>query len=383
MRALLESADSAAPDPGEPGADASLDKADAAPADAAPKCAGVDIRSSSDHCGSCGHSCLGGACAAGLCKPVTMARDRFRVSDLGKLGTYVYIVEQGSGSADGRLSRILGAACTTPANCLAPEPLLEGLQSPSGLALSPTDAFVTRGTSVGQVVRFALNGATGNRVFASDETFPTRAVYVPVFGSERLIWLQSGAAGALRAKETTSAMPSLVIAGARANPADIALRETTICWSESGDSNLTQDGRVYCSDITGQNIKTIATTQSSPRGLAIDGTFVYWANRGNGTLNRRRLDLSARTEELQSGLDNPVSVAVAADRIVWLESGAEPDYKNGRLRTSDKFGKALRTLAEGETWPTRMIVDETAAYYLLRGTVSKDYKDGEVRRIAF
>ncbi len=35
-------------------------------------CAGVDTQTDPLHCGTCGHSCLGGVCAAGVCQPVSL-----------------------------------------------------------------------------------------------------------------------------------------------------------------------------------------------------------------------------------------------------------------------------------------------------------------------
>jgi len=270
------------------------------------------------------------------------------------------------------------------APCQAPEVLVSDLKGPSGLALSPTDAFVTRGTfSGGQVIRFALDEATGPRVFAEGESFPTRAVFVPVPGFDRVIWLQSGTEGGLRAKATSGSETAVSLLTARANPAEMSARGDKICWSDSGVAGLDGDGRVYCADITGQTPVTVAERQSSPRGLALDGTYVYWVNRGDGTLVRRRLDLSSKAEELQTGLDNPSSIGVDGDRIVWLESGAAPDYRNGRIRVSDKSGKNVRSLTDSELWPTRLVLDTKAVYFAVRGTRDKAFKDGEIRRIAF
>jgi hypothetical protein len=348
-------------------------------------CAGVDLQTNSDHCGRCAHSCLAGTCSGGSCRPVTIAQDRFRPSDLGISGAYVYLVEQGTGVADGRISRVVSNNCAK-GPCSAPETLVPSLIAPAGLAVSRTDVFVTRGTASGQILRYAIDGLSPVRTFIASESNPTRAVYVPVLGQERLIWLQSNApSGALRAKEVASdAGVATTLLPNRFNPADIAVRGTNpMCWTESGDTFVDTDGRVYCADITGQNVKEIATGQAFPKGLSMDGSFVYWVNRGNGTLQRRKLDLSGPVEELVTGLDNPASIAVDGERIVWVENGTAPDYQNGRIVTSDKSGKNIRILAQAEIFPTRLQLDTAAAYYLVRGTLAKAYKDGALRRVAF
>jgi hypothetical protein len=317
--------------------------------------------------------------------PVTIAQDRFRPSDLGISGAYLYLVEQGTGASDGRVSRVLSNNCAK-GPCSEPETLMSSLIAPGGLAVSPTEVFVTRGTSGGQILRYAIDGLSPVRTFAANENNPTRAVYVPVFGQERLIWLQSSAPnGTVRAQDTAcDAGVATTLLPKRLNPADIAVRGTDrMCWTESGEPLLDTDGRVYCSEVSGQNLITIAEGQSFPKGVAIDGSFVYWVNRGNGTLRKRKLDLSGPVEELVTGLDNPASIVVDAERIVWVENGTDPDYRNGRVVTSDKSGKNLRVLAQAEVFPTRLTLDGAAAYYLVRGTLAKQYKDGAVRRIAF
>jgi hypothetical protein len=348
-------------------------------------CDRVDLQTSSEHCGKCAHSCLAGTCRDGTCKPVTIAQDRFRPSDLGLSGAYIYLVEQGTGVSDGRISRVPWNNCAK-GPCSEPEILVPSLNAPGGLAVSRTDVFVTRGTATGQILRYAIDGLSPVRTFVANESNPTRAVYVPVLGQERLIWIQSNApSGSVRAKDVSSdAGSASTLLPNRFNPADIAVRGTNpLCWTESGDTFVDTDGRVYCSDITGQNVKETATGQAFPKGLSIDGSFVYWVNRGNGTLQRRKLDLSSPVEELVTGLDNPASIAVDSDRIVWVENGTEPDYQNGRIVTSDKNGKNIRILAQAEIFPTRLLLDSTAAYYLVRGTLAKSHKDGALRRVAF
>ena len=345
----------------------------------------VDVQTNPEHCGVRNHSCLGGDCVGGVCKAISVAVDRWLPSDLAFVGDYRYFVEQGTGLPDGRLTRVLRASCTQGKPCVMPETLVSDLRAPAGLALSNTEAFITRGTGAsGQVLRYAFDAsnAGGTRVFADMQTFPTRAVFLPTPGNERVVWLQSGTPGALRARALTGSDGAISLLAARSNPADITLRGERICWSESGDPNLDLDGRVYCADSTGQNAVTMAENQAAPRGLAIDGTHVYWVNRGDGTLHRRRLDQSTDAEELQAGLDNPSSIAVDGDRIVWLESGTEPDYSNGRIRASDKNGKNVRVLTDAETWPTRMVMDAQAVYFISRGTPGKKYKDAQIRRIA-
>ncbi len=58
---------------------------------------------------------------------------------------------------------------------------------------------------------------------------------------------------------------------------------------------------------------------SSPCGIAIDGAYVYWANRGGGAVGRAALDGSQRNDAFVSGLDMPCEVVVDNLFIYWID----------------------------------------------------------------
>jgi hypothetical protein len=81
--ALLGNEDGEFPTDAGTGPDASLDdgsrtdapaESDGATGDGAPTCT-ADLTIDAQNCGSCGHDCFGGACAGGVCAPVTIAGD--------------------------------------------------------------------------------------------------------------------------------------------------------------------------------------------------------------------------------------------------------------------------------------------------------------------
>lgn len=58
---------------------------------------------------------------------------------------------------------------------------------------------------------------------------------------------------------------------------------------------------------------------SNPGGIAIDGTYVYWANPEAGTIGRARLDGSEANPAFLTGLQRPCNVAVGGGRLYWLD----------------------------------------------------------------
>lgn len=56
----------------------------------------VTLSSSAAHCGSCGHSCLGGECASGKCEPAEVATSLTEPGYLALSSTHVYWMDKGS-----------------------------------------------------------------------------------------------------------------------------------------------------------------------------------------------------------------------------------------------------------------------------------------------
>lgn len=57
---------------------------------------------------------------------------------------------------------------------------------------------------------------------------------------------------------------------------------------------------------------------TSPSGIAVDGSHVYWANRGGGSIGRAALDGSGREDSFVSGLREPTDVAVDDRYLYWV-----------------------------------------------------------------
>jgi hypothetical protein len=330
------------------------------------------------NCGRCGHSCQGGACKAGVCQPLVLATDRRSPVDIAVNGAYVYWVEQGTSTtngADGRLGRASVAPCD--AGCVTH--LLEEGQDFTGVAVNAEYAYVTQGRlSTGRVVRVPLDGKP-LEVFAPNEPSARRIA----LESSSAIWINAGAApseGLARRRAFDSISDGGVTIGSGLDyPNAIAVRGDKVFITASGQLDF--DGYIAITDLTGSSADLIATDQASPRGIAVDSTWAYWANRGDGTVHRARWDGSQHTELVTSAIAAN-AVAVDSDGLYWTEAGSEPDYLDGRLRRSNLDGSGVVTLADGLTYPNAVTTDVKAVYVSVRGTPAAGLRNGMIVKVA-
>jgi virginiamycin B lyase len=93
---------------------------------------------------------------------------------------------------------------------------------------------------------------------------------------------------------------------------DVAVSESHLYWCEwFGIWRVNFEGPATpVSIVPGLN---------NPGGIAIDGSHVYWTNRGAGAIGRAALDGSARNDGFILGLDPPCEVAVDGSYVYWLD----------------------------------------------------------------
>jgi DNA-binding beta-propeller fold protein YncE len=65
--------------------------------------------------------------------------------------------------------------------------------------------------------------------------------------------------------------------------------------------------------LDGQNVNNLfifITIGSSPEGVAVDGSHIYWANNGAGTIGRADLNGQNANQSFITGVHGPFGVAV-------------------------------------------------------------------------
>jgi hypothetical protein len=98
-------------------------------------------------------------------------------------------------------------------------------------------------------------------------------------------------------------------------------------------TTFSDDGAVKRVDLTGSEPgepEIVASGQSFPNGLAVDGTHVYWTNRGDGTINRLAKGQAGAPTTFATGQLGPGPIVVDDTNVYWANEGAS-EVANGSI----------------------------------------------------
>ena len=300
--------------------DASPDVPDATATDGSP-CG--DLLSTSEHCGSCDHDCLGDACVDGICAATAITTTaaggygidvdaqnvywsvsygdaaggqlrkigkndlggtsvtlldsphaRFEPLDVKVDGSYVVVVDGSPGNGTAAVYRVpaAGGSAAGVGACA-----LDGV---SGLAITPTDFYVASdrlGTDT-SVYRAAKSGASCATHVG--EGWP--GLRQIAFDQDVLYLTQPSATSA-----PDGSLFALPIGSS--TPTPIAADRVTGAWAvvPDGDSLVvaTELGAVLRVSKDGSTITPLTReVEALPHGLVADSTHVYWSNFGSGEI---------------------------------------------------------------------------------------------------
>jgi len=156
------------------------------------------------------------------------------------------------------------------------------------------------------------------------------------------------------------------LATGQSTPASVAVDGTHVYWVTAG-------GEVKKVPLGGGTVTTLASGQDEPLSVAVDGTHVYWVNAGSrgynstdGSVNKVPLGGGAVTT-LASGQAFPISVAVDGTHVYWVNADLVDRFaalKNGTVNEVPLGGGAVTTLASGQNEPWSVAVDSTNVYWV-------------------
>lgn len=118
--------------------------------------------------------------------------------------------------------------------------------------------------------------------------------------------------------------------------------------------------------VSGRCFATVASNQSSPYGIAVDSTYVYWTNYATNESVSKSFTSNFLQMKLASAQNFPHGIAIDSTYVYWTESVA------GNVKRVPIAGGATTTLATGLATPFNIVVDATSAYFTNGdGTVMK------------
>lgn len=334
------------------------------------------------NCGRCGHSCIGGTCEGGQCQPVTVFGPTNYLAEIAIRGAHLYWVEQGTAKqsgTDGRVARIPREGCTDSGPC---DQTLANATAPISLAVDDTNVYFSSNTLMaGEVRQVPVAGGTSTVFSASEPGIGKLAV--DDLGLYMVRQGQGNADGTVQGRDLAQDTSSVPILSGLDLPYQVAVRGTDLFVTTRGALGSDFDGKIIHSSIHGASATIIAHGLAQPRGLTLDGTYVYWATSGNGTICRARWD-GTDFKELVAGGSTPTGIVIDDDggRLYWTERGAAPDYLDGRVRSAKLDGSDVLILAHDLASPSPIAIDDSTVFVGVRGTTDSGYRDGSIVRIA-
>ena len=320
----------------------------------------ADLQTSAQHCGRCGHDCLGGECSAGKCLPKILASGLVNPNAIALDATHVYTTTYGDG-------RVIRAA--KDGSSFAP--IATGMKYSSGVGVAGNTLYWTNADFTyddagywGGLFKCTLPACTDKSlVVAADMpnnlSEVSGVIFLSVRNDAEIRRVNANGSGNILVATTnspfglacdtnhcyyTSSQPNLYRAqadGGRGETAVGALNADFVGYAAVDNDRYywafteenTGKGKVQSglkNDIAGAKTTYGTDNKSGSVGVAVDATNVYWTNGGTFTGNTSNADGELLTcpkagcpaggpTLLADKLPNPWGVAVDEVAVYWVE----------------------------------------------------------------
>jgi hypothetical protein len=289
-----------------------------------------DIQSDKLNCGACGHDCMGGACTAGVCEPVS----------LGAMGgqplavaTFAGDVYWGTGNGEifrvpqdgGAIESLYASGGTIQSIAITVNGLYftngnrvtllkpgggttwSSISYPETNAVAADASYVAWTATGANIVRTANANGNNNSKVGDIENGPTSVALV----GTTVYWSNSLGAE-IRSAQVQGGLGAATIATTPA-PHHLIADNDTLYWI-SGDTIYTLPA------AGGGTAKSLAPSGTDVRGMAVDLKNLYWTLGGPGEVWRMPKDGSAPPERIAAGQAGPQGIAVGPKAIFWANS---------------------------------------------------------------
>jgi hypothetical protein len=253
-----------------------------------------DFRTDSNNCGGCGHSCLGGACMASACQPVTIAKDQMGPLGIAVSATQVFWVNRGRpalwrAEKDGKDPRRVDAA---------PE---DGISDPFDIAVENDTVYWTELT---QNIVFSKPLGGGPK----DATVPGpgTAGYLAVEGGKVVLADHRPGGGIV--------INRMVLYPEMDTVSGLAVLEGAVFWARQSAR------KIMSGSLTSASQSTIVDTNGVVNGVAADGKTVYWVEDGLRVMRANRESGTMKTLYTATVPFGESDIAVDETAVYWTEN---------------------------------------------------------------
>jgi hypothetical protein len=277
------------------------------------------------NCGSCGHSCLGGACTKSECQPVLVDDDSTNTSpydlaidenilyftnasqnaplsvrsidktsvnkgigatdllvaltvtpyEIATTGTSVLFAGYGQADNGGKIEKCTTTGCTSP-------PMISGFDSyaiaTDGTTVVYGDKFTPEdgGNEVYTVKKTTLGFAASTTMM----TFPSEVFWLKIYSGDVYVGVDAFDApgGVYKCPLTGCTTPIQLSA---VEPNELYVVNDTVYFTSAPDEPSDKDGTVRSVKIDGSNPLTLASGLVVPLGVVADSSYVYFSDAGD------------------------------------------------------------------------------------------------------
>jgi hypothetical protein len=189
--------------------------------------------------------------------------------------------------------------------------------------------------------------------------------YDMVVNSGTLYWVDQGSPGSVwTCTITGNACNASTFATNQNTPERITLGGSgngTVYWSDFGDG--TADGAIMSLPLAGGTPATVASSITTPQGVAADGTYVFWAETGATPpqVVRRPVGGGTTSSILTGTSSTPTAVAVGGGMVYWSDA---PLGMMGSVGMAAENTLTAMSVSTGQTLPWAIAVDATYVYWV-------------------
>lgn len=346
---------------GEAGADAPSEGTPVGEAgtEASPPCDGTNLASDPNHCGKCGHSCLGGECVASACRPAVLAKINATTVYGPVLDATRAVVVSLNANGTSHVAWCAKAACATPLPAVDIQNYPAG---PNAIASDETSAYVgTAGGVNGAVYRIGQDG-TAVPIVPTGGAFTTPDD-LAVFGPDLFFFsnYQAPPIGIYRVPVNGSSGPTQVV------PVQASDRWVHMAMVSGALYANDFQSIARCAGPTCAMLETYAAPAVSHldiTGMVSDGTSLFWTSDQKLLLSCVAGATCAGPGTVVSAgkFDNgtPITLAIhGGDLYMTTDAG------NIYTCTTAMCGQTFRrVIATGQIVERNAVADDAAVYWL-------------------